>query len=242
MNKIMRPLSAPVKTTWRDVVNRIVPLYDQLTGYYNSLGYVKLAGTGLVEDVRASTLINCKGDILNTIAFLKILMHFGEHPEQEETFRILTDVPDKIIVEKQLQQMGQHLKSSLVTMIQFRLDNMVRNILNSIKKGSARPSYASNIDVLLPLLQLSDTDRKNQILRVLQYMRNTYHNNGTHKVGKAINVHIENLTFIFDMNCPIDCASWTHVIIAMKATFEVIFEILNCARVKALPWPVPIHI
>jgi len=39
-----------------------------------------------------------------------------------------------------------------------------------------------------------------------------------------------------------DASSWAHVTVAMKATFEVIFEILNCARVKALPWPVPIHI
>jgi hypothetical protein len=238
----VRPLSAPVLTTWRDVVNGIEPLEGQLIGYYNSLGYMNLAGTGLVEDVRASTLLNCMGDIVNTVAFLKILRHFAEHPDQEEAFRILTGFPDKIIVNKQLPKMGDHLKHSLVTMIQFRLDNMVRNILSTIKKASARPSYASNIDALLPLLQLSDMDRKNQILRVLQYMRNTYHNNGTHKVGKAINIQIENLTFIFDMNCPIDCASWTHVTIAMKATFEVIFEILNSGRVKALPWPVPIHI
>jgi len=79
-------------------------------------------------------------------------------------------------------------------------------------------------------------------LRVLQYMRNTFHNNGTHIAGKPINLQIENYSFIFDKNCSIDCASWAHVTVAMKATFEVVAEILNSVPVKALAWPVPIHI
>lgn len=243
MNTIVRPLSPPVETTWRDVVNRIVPLQAQLIGYYDSLGYANLAGKGIIEDVRAFTLISCKNDIVNTLAFLNILMYFGEHPEQEQTFRILAGAPDTRIGEKQiLERMGVHLKHSMVTMIQFRLDNMVRNILSIINKSSVRRGYADNIDALLPFLKLSDMNRKNQILRVLQYMRNTFHNNGTHIAGMPINLQIENYSFIFDKNCSIDCASWAHVTVAMKATFEVVAEILNSVPVKAIPWPVPIHI
>jgi hypothetical protein len=73
---IMRPLSAPVETTWREIIDRIVPLQSQLIGYYESLGYQKLSGSGLIEDVRALTLASCKDDIANSIAFLNILMHF----------------------------------------------------------------------------------------------------------------------------------------------------------------------
>jgi hypothetical protein len=239
----MRPLSAPVKTTWREVINGLVPLQTQLIGYYKSLGYQNLAGSGLIEDVRALTLATCKDDIANTIAFLNVLMHFGEHPEDEQTFRILTGAADTgLSMQKAMERMGEHLKRSMVTMIQFRLDNMVRNVLDSMKKGLAGKSYTNNIDTLLRFLQLPDSDRKNQILRVLQYMRNTYHNNGTHLLGKPINVQIENYSFIFDKNSSIDCASWAHVMVAMKATFEVVGEILNSAQVRALAWPVPVHL
>jgi hypothetical protein len=201
----MRPLSALVKTTWREVINGLVPLQTQLIGYYKSLGYQNLAGSGLIEDVRALTLATCKDDIANTIAFLNVLMHFGEHPEDEQTFRILTGAADTgLSMQKAMERMGEHLKRSMVTMIQFRLDNMVRNVLDSMKKGLAGKSYTNNIDTLLRSLQLPDSDRKNQILRILQYMRNTYHNNGTHLLGKPINVQIENYSFIFDKNSSID--------------------------------------
>lgn len=239
----MRSLSPPVETTWREVIDGLVPLQTQLIGYYESLGYRNLAGSGLIEDVRALTLVTCKDDIANSIAFLNILMHFGEHPEQEQAFRIMTGAADtRLRMQKVLERMGEHLKRSLVTMIQFRLDNMVKNVLASINKGSVSTSYTSNIDTLLQSLQLPDTERKKQILRILQYMRNTYHNNGTHLLGKPINVQIENHSFIFDKNCSIDCASWAHLTIAMKATFEVLGDILNSTQVKALGWPVPVHI
>jgi hypothetical protein len=239
----VRPLSPPIDTTWRDVINGIVPLQEQLIGYYESLGYSNLVGRGVIEDVRALTLVTCKDDVINSVAFLNILMHFGEHPEQEQAFRMLVGAPDTRITEKKiLERMGEHLKRSLVTTIQFRLDNMVKNILRTMSRGSVGLGYATNIDALLSFFQLPDTNRKNQILRVLQYMRNTYHNNGTHIAGKPINLQIENYSFIFDKNCSIDCASWAHVTVAMKATFEVVFEILNSRQVKALPWPVPIHL
>src|SRR5437899_5176093 len=108
-------------------------------------------------------------------------MHFGEHPQQEQAFRILTWAADiRLSMQKVLERMGEHLKRSMVTMIQFRLDNMVKNVLGLVNKGSVSRSYTSNIDVLLQSLQLPDTERKKQILRILQYLRNTYHNNGTH--------------------------------------------------------------
>lgn len=237
----MRPLSAPVETTWKDVLEGLVPIQAQLIGYYEKLGYHNLAGSGLIEDVRALTLATCKDDIGNSIAFLNVLRHFGEHPEQEETFRILVGAPDRRrSMQKLLQGMGEHIKRSLVTMIQFRLDNMVKNVLGSLS-GSVSASYTRNIDTLLSTLQLPETDRKNQILRILQYTRNTYHNNGTHLMGKPINVHIENHTFIFDKGSPIDCASWGHLTVAMKATLEIVEKILDSPPVKALPWPVPVH-
>jgi hypothetical protein len=240
-SKIVRPLSPPVETTWREVVNRITPLQSQLIGYYDSLGYAKLAGKGLIEDVRAFTLVTCKEDIINSIAFLNILMHFGERPEQEQAFRILTGALDTSRSELRiLERMGEHLKRSLVTLIQFRLDNMVRNILTTLNRAVSN-SYVINVDALLTFLQLADMNRKAEILRVLQYVRNTYHNNGTHLL-KPLNIQIENYSFIFVKNCPIDCASWAHVTIAMKATFEVVADILNSAPVKALPWPVPVHV
>jgi hypothetical protein len=156
---------------------------------------------------------------------------------------MLAGVPDKrISMQKILERMGEHLKRSMVTAIQFRLDNMVKNILASMNKGSVPTGYTRNIDTLLQRLSLPDTDRKNQILRILQYLRNTHHNNGTHLMGKPINVQVENYSFIFDKNCPIECASWAHLTIAMKATFEVVADILDSAPVKALPWPVPVHI
>lgn len=129
--------------------------------------------------------------------------------------------------------MGEHLKRSMVTMIQFRLDNMVKNVLASMNNRSVTISYTSNIDALLQSLQLPDTDRKNQILRILQYMRNTYHNNGTHLFGKLLNLQIENYSFIFDKNCSIDCASWAHVTTALKATFEVLGE-RSCSSTRLI--------
>jgi hypothetical protein len=153
----------------------------------------------------------------------------------------LVGAPDtRISMQKVLERMGEHLKRSMVTMIQFRLDNMVKNVA-SMNRVPVNTSYTNNVDALLRYLKLPDTDRKNQILRVLQYIRNTYHNNGTHLMGRPINVQLENYSFIFDKNCSIDCASWGHLTVAMKATFEVVWDILSSAQVKALAWPVPVH-
>jgi hypothetical protein len=63
-----------------------------------------------------------------------------------------------------------------------------------------------------------------------------FHNNGTHLVGKPLNVQIENYSFVFDKNCPVDCASWAHLTVAMKVTFEVVRDILNFPPVRALAW------
>lgn len=240
---IMRPLPSPVLTTWREVVNGLVPIQGEIIGYYNKLGYPTLVGGGLIEDVRALTLASCKDDIANSVAFLNVILHFGEHPEQEQPFRLLVGAPDtRLSMQKILERMSEYIKRSLVTMIQFRLDNMIKNILASMQKGAVGTSYTSNIDILLPKLHLPNLERKNQILRILQYMRNTYHNNGTHLLGRPINVHLDKYAYIFDKNQPIDCASWGHVTVAIRATFEVVDEILSSAPVKGLAWPVPVHV
>jgi hypothetical protein len=54
------PSDHPLETTWREIIDGIVPIQAQLIRYYKSLGYHNLAGCGLIEDVRALLLLALK--------------------------------------------------------------------------------------------------------------------------------------------------------------------------------------
>jgi hypothetical protein len=99
----------------------------------------------------------------------------------------------------------QYLRLSLTTMLQFRIENMITNILAVLDKKKAKKKYYMKVESLLNILDLNHKERKMNILNLLQYIRNSLHSGGMHN-RDTLDITIDGCRFNFQKGKPVMCA------------------------------------
>lgn len=169
--------------------------------------------------------------------FFNIIANFEEFHLPENHFRSLLGLSSAITTSLAVTKIAEYLRLALPAIFQFRIENMIVNILRVLDQSKVSRGYLKNAKLLLDVLMLPDRQQKLDVLNVLQCIRNSLHSNGIHN-NDDMCITIEDCNFSFRRGEFVECASWAHDIVAMNAIVKVIREILRSPKVKAIPEPI----
>lgn len=152
-------------------------------------------------------------------------------PADEATFRALFGATGGT-----LDDHGQHLswllKMSLVTFIQYQLENMLTNLLRADHIDPPM-GHARLVQRALVHFGYPHVERGSRILRIPAALRNSLHNNGFH-ASASFQTQINGVRFRFRRDRRVRQASWDHIIHAIRAELRVYERLLRMGRVRAL--------
>jgi hypothetical protein len=222
--------------TWGEIVTQLVLLETRFDDIYAALGY-EMPDNGEIKDGRAAMLGNCKTDIAINIMILNPIVGLAQRTIPEAQFRSNIGVIDpNMSIEIITNKISDYLRLSLATIFQFRVENLFANLIAELTQKKVPRDYLQKASVLLRILALEDSERKLDRLKVLQFIRNSLHNNGYHD-NASFSITIDDLNFNFVKGERVRCAGWQHIIVAIEASLLVIEEILNSQQVKSISKP-----
>lgn len=128
--------------------------------------------------------------------------------------------------------MFDYLRLSFMTLIHFKIDNLFYNILrhlNALPKGT---NYWNRTDAILSQCSFSKKGVEKDILTAFAYLRNSLHNNGIHRKGDDLKLKIDQMEFNFIKGSRVECASWEHIVVLLKANVDILKKIIQSHKVK----------
>ena len=128
--------------------------------------------------------------------------------------------------------MFDYLRLSFMTLIHFKIDNLFYNILrhlNALPKGTG---YWNLTDEILSQCSFSKKGLEKDILTAFAYLRNSLHNNGIHRKGNSLKLKIDQMEFNFIEGSRLECASWEHIVVLLKANVDILKKIIQSHKVK----------
>jgi hypothetical protein len=134
--------------------------------------------------------------------------------------------------------MLEYLRNTLATKIHFKVENLFSNILKVLAATPARRNFCHIKNAMLEQAGIPLKGPEDDILMVLAELRNSYHNNGMSE-GSALSCVVGGLTFEFSEGQPVQCASWDHIVVIMRATIGVLAAILFSERVSDTRGEIP---
>lgn len=223
-----------------EITQSLERLQDQLHIIIESLGNNHIEENGILKDVRIAELVNCKSDISINIVLLNILVAKETGRMNEEQWLSMFGINPKDLPVSLIEtRIRQYLKLSLTTMFQFRIENMITNILAIFDQEKAKKGYFRKVEALLDILELKDRERKLKILNLLQFIRNSLHSGGVNN-RYVLDVTVDGCRFNFQKGKKVNCAGWGHITLAVESSMIIINEILRSQKVKAIPEPISV--
>jgi hypothetical protein len=224
--------------SYREIGTRLVPIQAHIKMIYDKHGYPDGEEPMQLMDVRPATLSILLSETALNVMILNILASLNEGTISDKTFRSIVGIHDPGVTSGYIaQKMSNYLRLTLVTMIQFRIENMLVNILAVLDRSKITRHYYSNVKALLDLLGLADKERHLEKLSILQNIRNCLHNNGVHN-NREMRIAIDYMPFVFEKGKQVNCAGWEHITTAFEAILIVLDKILSAPQVKAIPEPI----
>ena len=124
---------------------------------------------------------------------------------------------------------------SLLTIFHFRLDTLFQNLLRALGTDPGKSGFGANSNKLLELLSLSDEKQARNILAVATHLRNSLHNNGIHRGTNWGPFVLNGLSYEFQQDRDVRCASIGHILNVLDAIADVLADIFFSPEVRALP-------
>lgn len=179
-----------------------------------------------------------RSDVSSIVAILKFLSmgESGAIPEKEFK-RTIGSIESKIALLEEINRIVAYLRLSCVTMFQFRLENMLTNVLAVFVRRIGRDGFRSKAQTLMEIAEMDDVERKLDTLMILQSIRNSLHNNGIHNNDDLI-LNIDDNRFVFLKGKPVRCASWRDIVLAIEAVLLIIEKLLKAPIIKEIPEPI----
>lgn len=130
--------------------------------------------------------------------------------------------------------MLDYLRNTLITKVHFKIENLFANILKDLNALPPKKRGFWNLsDAMLKQVDISTTGREKEILTVLASLRNSFHANGIHN-NNDLSAAIDGAMFEFRNGKPVECASWWHIVVLLRANFSVLQSILLSKNVSKL--------
>ncbi len=212
---------------YREVVEILVDLGKMHWSLFEKCGYEE-------PDYRATIFLNIKSFLGDATVICNVLLNVEEGRISPEQYRTLFGLGDINKIQRMADNLSQFTRLSLVTLIHFQIENLFVNLLKVITPNSKLPrGYGKILKKLFKTITISDKEEKIKILMILQAIRNTLHSNGIHN-NDPLTKTIDGYEFEFVKGKGVNCANWTSIPIVIKATSELIDEIIKAPEIKQI--------
>ena len=133
--------------------------------------------------------------------------------------------------------MIDQIRLGLVLFFHFKLENILGGLLNKISSKKIN-SLLGTFDTLSKEINLSDIEKKAEIIKAFSSVRNSLHNNGIHNKA-SFSVKLGKFDYVFTEGEAVQCASIDHCITLIQAITDIIESILATEKIKEIKEIIP---
>lgn len=126
--------------------------------------------------------------------------------------------------------MFDHLRLGFMTLIHFKIDNLFHNILKHLNALPHRTGYCYLTDEIIDKCLISKVGTEKNILTAFANLRNSLHGNGIHRTNN-LTLTIDQMEFKFIKGLCVECASWEHIVVLLKANVDILEKVLLSNKV-----------
>ena len=184
------------------------------------------------NDIRKAVFSNCRSFIMSSILTLKVLSIREENRLDDKLYVGLFGLT-KDASTSFFNSYGKFTRLSLVTMFQFQVENLLKNILFALTSKKPPKGFYKISKELFNLISIEDKSYKQDALYVPAMIRNTFHSNGIH-TEKTKSLEIKGEKFEFIQNNNISCASWYHIYTSFDKSIDIMNEIISNTKIASL--------
>jgi len=190
------------------------------------------------QDARHVALDGLQCDIGACSNWIRTLMSlkekYGGNWEDEYQRLIGTRLPSDQAEDLML----DYLRNTLTLKVHFKIENLFSNILKALSVNLERRGFWHISNSMLQEAGISTDGVEKDTLTVLSNLRNSFHANGMH-YNNNLSVAIEEMRFEFHKGQRVECASWKHIIVAIRANISVLETVLFSEAVLSLGSEIP---
>jgi hypothetical protein len=210
-----------------DIRQRVASMSDAT---YTSQDARQLALEGMQCDIAAC------GNWIRALMSLKGLSQekYGNNWDEEYRKLLGTGLSSEQIEDLML----NYLRNTITTKVHVTIENLFSNILKVLAATPAGRGFWHIKNAMLEQAGIALEGPEDDILMVLAELRNSYHNNGMSE-GSPLSCVVGGLTFEFSEGQPVQCASWDHIVVIMRAVIGVLEAILFSERVSDIRGEIP---
>lgn len=121
--------------------------------------------------------------------------------------------------------MFDHLRLGFMTLMHFKIDNLFHNILKHLNALPYKTGYWNLTDAILEKCSISKVGTEKNILTAFANLRNSLHGNGIHRTSN-LTLTIDQMEFKFIKDSRVECASWEHIVVLLKANVDILEKVL----------------
>jgi len=121
--------------------------------------------------------------------------------------------------------MFDHLRLGFMTLMHFKIDNLFHNILEHLNALPYKTGYWNLTDAILEKCSISKVGTEKNILTAFANLRNSLHGNGIHRTSN-LTLTIDQMEFKFIKGSRVECASWEHIVVLLKANVDILEKVL----------------
>jgi len=176
------------------------------------------------------------GNWIRALMSLKDLSQekYGKNWEDEYRTLIGTGLPSGQAEDLML----DYLRNTLTTKVHFKIENLFGNILKALSSSPTKRGFWHISNAMLQQGGISTFGPEKNTLTVLANLRNSFHANGMHN-NDNLSVDIDGIRFEFCKGRRVECASWKHIVVIIRANISVLDSILFSNTVSNLGGEIP---
>jgi hypothetical protein len=158
--------------------------------------------------------------------------HTKEGQFNKDSF--LNSLGSGLNIEQTEEEMFKPLKLGFITLAHFKFDNLFSNILRDLGALPQNLGYWNLTNEIFKQCSMPQQGEEKDILTAFAYLRNSLHNNGMHRRGRDLIITIDGFEFKFTANSRVECASWGHVVVLLRANIRIMERILQSDKVQSI--------
>jgi hypothetical protein len=195
-----------------------------------------IPGKSSVPDARRVGLMNCYQFITSNVFILNIVSKVEMGEINAGNFRKIINLEEGDL-EEALSDIFVLTKFNILPLIQFQIENMLKNILLHLQPSNKIKGYYNICNALLKIVTINHKTEKLEELQIPAYIRNSLHSNGIHDNIRHQTPQIfiiDKVEFRFEHDCVINCAGHGHIYLSLDNTFNIIDEILGTTEIGSI--------
>lgn len=220
-------MSFKLAKTWKDRGEQVDQIKKKCKAIICSLNVCEC-------DARRQGMVHVR-QMCNTLAAVPIkLQQNVEFASNVPVICAILGVSDAASLKRQLGDLNKNAKCSFITMVQFALENCIKNVLDALPRVKTPWGFKDCAKRILKFADLPTCGCKYHRLILPAAIRDSLHRNGVHTLDDWC-VVMDGAKYEFRQDEPIYCGSWSHIVWAVLKALDVYEAIFKSEKVAAIP-------